>query len=103
MMSLDMRGDLGVEHVRTSIASLKALAKISGRDILMHGLQQMNAAPLRRRQTQACEVRQRKSRAAHHNPLRKFQQPLRLVPTPKIEEAVCANQVEQPRIGYGLM
>jgi hypothetical protein len=53
MMSLDIGEHRRVEHVRTSIASLEALAKIRGGDIFVDGLKQMNAAPLRRRQTQA--------------------------------------------------
>src|SRR4030088_394910 len=103
MVGVDVRGDRWVEHVRASIAGLKALAEIGCGDGFMDGLQQMNAASLRWRQAQRREVRQWKARTAHHDPLRKFQQPFRLVPTRKVEEAVGADEVEKPRIGHCLM
>ena len=78
MVGLDIRGDRWGEHVRTWIAGLKALAEIGGGDVFMHGLQQMDAASLLRCQAQRREVRQRIAGAAHHDPLCKFQQALRV-------------------------
>jgi len=103
MVRLDVSEDHWVEHVRALIPGFKALAEIGGGDVFMDGLQQMNAASLVRRQTQRREVRQRKARSAHHNPFRKFQQALRLVPTRKDEEAVRADEVEESRIGHCLV
>ena len=103
VVGLDVRGDLWVEHVRALIAGLKALAEIGGGNIFMDGLQQMNAVSLMWRQAQRREVRKRKARTTHHDPLRNFQQPFRLVPTRKIEEAVRADEVEKSRIGHCLM
>src|SRR5258705_11157027 len=97
---LDVRGDLWVEHVCALLASLKTLAEIGGGDIFMDGLQQMNAASLMWRQAQRREVCQRKARTAYHDPLRNFQQPFRLVPTRKVEEAVRSDEGEKPRIGH---
>src|SRR5438270_7539451 len=103
MVSLDIRGDCRVEHICAWIAGLKTLAQVSCGDIFMDGLQQMNASSLVWRQTHVREVCQRKPWAAYHNPLRKLQQAIRLVPAPKIEEAVRANQIEEARIGHRLM
>jgi len=102
-MVLDVRGDRRVKHVRAWIARLKALAEIRRGNVFVDGVQQMNAASLGRRKAQRRQVRQRKARAAHHDPFRNFKQPLRLVPTRKVEEAVCANEVEESRLRNRLL
>ena len=61
MVGLYVRGDRRVEHLCAWISGLQALAKIGGGDIFVHGLQQVNADPLMRRQVQRIEVRQRKA------------------------------------------
>src|SRR5258708_253770 len=98
----NVRRDRRVEHVRAWIAGLKPLTEIGGGDVFVDSLQQVNAASLIRRQAQLREVCQRKARTAHHDPFRKFKQPLRLVPTRKIEEAVRADKVEESRVRHCL-
>src|SRR5271155_485379 len=63
----------------------------------------MDTASLRGGQAEWREVREREARAAHHNPLGKFEQPFGLVPARQIEKAVRADQVEEARLGHRVM
>src|SRR5882757_6489091 len=99
-MDLYVRGDRWIKHIRALIPGLKALPEIGGSDVFMDGLQQMNPAPLAWRQAQHREIRQRKARTAHHDPVRKVKQPLRLMPTRKIEKTVRADQIEESCVGH---
>ena len=103
LVGLDVGGDGWAEHIQARIPSFKSSAKIGGRDVFMDSLQQMNAALLMWRQAERREIRKRETRAADNNPFGEVKQPFGLVPARQIEEAVRADEVEESRIGHGLV
>jgi hypothetical protein len=103
MVDLDVSGDVRGEHIRAQIPGFETLAEISGCNIFMDGLQQMDTTLLIRRQAERREIRERETRTADDDPFGKLKQPLRLMPARQIEKAVCANKIEEPRIGHRLV
>jgi hypothetical protein len=99
----DVVGDDGGEEVGTGVASFETLAEIGGRDVVVDGLEEVDAGLLVGGEVEAGEVVERGAGAADDDPFGEFEEAVGLAPVSKIEETVGADEVEEGVRGHELM
>jgi hypothetical protein len=99
----DVVGDGGGEEVGAGVASFETMAEIGGRDVVVDGLEEVDAGLLARSEVEAGEVFERRAGAADDDPFGEFEEAVGLAPVSETEEAVGADEVEEGVRGHELM
>jgi len=99
----DVVGDGGGEEVGAGVAGFEALAETGGGDVLVDGLEEVDAGPLVGGEVEGGEVVEGEAGAADDDPFGEFEEVGGLAPVGEVEEAVGADEVEESVVGEELV
>jgi hypothetical protein len=103
VVAKDVVGDGGGEEIGTGVAGFETLAEIGGGDVLVDGLEEVDAGLLMGGEVEAGEVVEWEAGAADDDPFGEFEEAVGLAPVPEVEEGVGADEVEEGVGGHELM
>jgi hypothetical protein len=103
MVGKDVVGDGGGEEVGTGVAGFETLAEIGGSDVVVDGLEEVDAGLLVGVEVDGGEVVEREAGAADDDPFGEFEEAVGLAPVSEVEETVCADEIEEGVGGHELM
>jgi hypothetical protein len=99
----DVVGDGGGEEVGAGVAGFETLAEVSGGDVVVDGLEEVDAGLLAGSEVEAGEVFERGARAADDDPFGEVEEAVRLAPVSEVEETIGADEVEEGVAGHELV
>jgi hypothetical protein len=99
----DVVGDGGGEEIGAGVAGFEALAETGGGDVLVDGLEEVDAGLLVGGEVEGGEVVEEEAGAADDDPFGEVEEVVGLAPVTEVEEAVGSDEVEEGVVGEELV